>query len=1079
MSLKRAVDTPLLYADDSLSLDDRSERTIGEQDQSAGLLIPEEDKAQRDITIGDLQKFLQKDVLKKRHYKILPSYVLFLIVLLVQVSIELLDSESAITYIRDAGSRLEFGALNPAALTNDEGEDDATESPFSQIDSFSSYWEWLEAAVNQAWPVGTLVQDKASWGPNMAWSGPKDQPVDESKVSIPIGALVLRQFRVKPASCEYTEQRRMVNDTEVVETTCFGQYSRSQVSTEPYPSGNPLYLSNIDKPQGQYVNSIPIYGILENYITPEYAFTELLFVDQAHHPNTTSHLNKLKTSGWIDEATRAVALEAITYNQADSNFVFLSLLVERTTTDNFVPTFKSIPFHHLAFFDFERYVVFCCDIFIALYVLCDFSFLIFRLKFDKELLGPTAGFGLWGVFQCVMLYHFCLTYYYRIILWYQSWIIDDSYYSDDHTREYFDRESTFLDIQTRTEHSQALLAWHRLAQYAYYFDEWKTLCAGCVVFSTLRIFSFIQYNEGLNILTETIKTAIGDLFGVILLACIVVVGFGWTATFLYGDFIEDFRSFQLSVGSLTRTLVSGEVPQFDEMLIFYGWQTRVLVIVYYCLASLILLNMVLGIITGAFSSVQDASQHQDRWNFKEWCEGVIDSIKFKVAGGTRPCRPVLTKEILKELDRQDKMEKNPLSRHSGTESVTTSVKSSTVHKDALIFSPHLHQVPDEDDDDDGQSDDGRKNLYIRNCIHAVKALHIDTKTPRPGDTSAPDIDTPMPKEDFLTFIIKKNRIPFTYEDIDEIYDKASREVSASNKSVNQGARWASGILQNLMQIQSQVKKVQSIRSNTSKVGTALEISNNIHEELEMSVASAQQGLGICDCCVDGSDVAGNPCSKCQPLAAVGSETESEASFAEHKKICLRQHCSQMKLSAAPIPDARVEMLRLQELISVNATETVGAMNHILSSSSNIRPHMHEVRKRLEDWKAILKQDIIRCTLQSDIKPDVDTSMQKKLTVQNTRPSGGGILASVSKYEFPKDEKLKKRSQSVRQQQQQQQQSSFRAKPASGADGKSKKKSDKVTRIADSTTDNMATTHPRSQTTSILKRSVGSPLHSPQ
>ena len=1069
MSTKRADverEAPLLSAADSFSLDDRSERTMGEQD------IPEDiqqdhEKSQRDISIGDLQKFLQKDVLKRRHYRILPSYVIFLTVLAIQVSIELLDSESAVTYIRDAGTRLELGALNPTLLTNDEGEEDALKTPFSEISTYSSYWEWLENAVRQTWPAGTLRQDKASWGPNMAWSGPTNQPVDESKVGIPIGLFVLRQFRVKVTSCGYTEQRKMVNDTETIATECYAPYTRATASVEPYPKDNPLYLSNLDKPSGQYVDSIPIAGILGSYVTPEKAFTELLFVDQAHFPNITSHLLKLKTNAWIDQATRAVALETITYNQADSNFVFISLLVERTTTDNFVSSYKSIPFHHLAFFNFERYVVFCCDIFIVAYVLCDFTFLIFRLKYDKELLGPTAGFGLWGVFQCVMLCQFCLTYYYRIILWYQSWVIDDTYYSEDYTREFLDQETTTLDPITRFEHSQELLAWYRLSRYAYNFDQWKTLSAGCIVFSNLRMFSFIQYNEGLNILTETIKTAIGDLIGVILLACIVVVGFGWTATFLYGDFIEDFRSFQLAVGSLTRTLVSGEVPQFDEMLVFYGWQTRLLVVIYYILASLILLNMVLGIITGAFSSVQDASQHQDQSTFKQWLINLFGGIKLKLTGSTKQ-HPVLTREVLKELDRQDKVTKNT---RSGTESTTSSAG-----KKVLVVNPGINLIDDEDDEE--EDEESRKNRYIQNCIHAVKALQNDTKTPRPGDTSAPDVDTPMPRDDFLNFIIKKNRIPFTYEDVDEIYDKASREVSASNKSVNQGARWASGILQNLMQIQSQVKKVQSIRTNTAKVGEALDLSNSVHEELEISVAAAQQGLGICDCCADGSDVAGMPCSSCRESAPVLDEA-SEASVVENNNLCevtegsvvdnnnycLRRYCYQMKTSAEPLPEARNAMLSLQELISLNATETVGAMNHILNSSSNIRPHMHEVRRRLEDWKQILIRDINRCTLQGD-EIAVDDKRSHKLTVQNTR-SPGGLLASVSKFEHARDNPKKEFANRT-----------TRVQQPTEEIPKKKKKTNKITRIADDAVDSKAPIHSHPQA-SILKRPMGSPAHVPQ
>ena len=37
---------------------------------------------------------------------------------------------------------------------------------------------------------------------------------------------------------------------------------------------------------------------------------------------------------------------------------------------------------------------------------------------------------------------------------------------------------------------------------------------GCIVLSYLRVFSFLQFYELLNILTETIKLAVGELLGV-------------------------------------------------------------------------------------------------------------------------------------------------------------------------------------------------------------------------------------------------------------------------------------------------------------------------------------------------------------------------------------------------------------------------------------------------------------------------------------------------------------------------------------------------------------------------------------
>eukprot|EP00666_Eupelagonemidae_sp_cell4sb_P016288 gene16288-4984_t len=73
----------------------------------------------------------------------------------------------------------------------------------------------------------------------------------------------------------------------------------------------------------------------------------------------------------------------------------------------------------------------------------------------------------------------------------------------------------------------------RARVYANYSDKTATMMALCAILGFLKIFIFAQFNDRLNILTETIKLAVGDLFGVVVLVSVVLIGFSLSANMLY------------------------------------------------------------------------------------------------------------------------------------------------------------------------------------------------------------------------------------------------------------------------------------------------------------------------------------------------------------------------------------------------------------------------------------------------------------------------------------------------------------------------------------------------------------------
>ena len=314
-------------------------------------------KKKVEITVGDLVKYLTKDVSKKRQTNSVRFYFLFLVTFTAVLALERLGNQER-TFFRDISIRRQLNAVGTNFMNTE-----ADPSTFHSINSYESLWGWLIPAIESIWPVGTLKEPIGGPGnPDMTWTGPSTLAADPERVNIPLGLILLRQFRVRPEPCDFGAQlQALPNDLQASlalnASSCFPVYSDQVISTDSYSHNGQEFVCNNNQTKGLYLNSIRRSGAVHTYNEPSKAFSEILYTEQSFERSIHPRLTDLQKNKWVDEATRAVLVEMVTYNQADGNFVFTSLLIERLATNNYIPSLKSIPFDFLVLWSAQNHAI--------------------------------------------------------------------------------------------------------------------------------------------------------------------------------------------------------------------------------------------------------------------------------------------------------------------------------------------------------------------------------------------------------------------------------------------------------------------------------------------------------------------------------------------------------------------------------------------------------------------------------------------------------------------------------------------------------------------------------------------------
>ncbi len=122
-----------------------------------------------------------------------------------------------------------------------------------------------------------------------------------------------------------------------------------------------------------------------------------------------------------------------------------------------------------------------------------------------------------------------------------------------------------------------------------------------IFLSTLKIFKYFEFQDRLNVLTRTIATAWTDLYHFLVMFIVIFIGFGIIGYLLFGTALQSYSTignglqatFELVIGNYDLQSIM-RIDITLSLIYFY---------VFVFLVSIVLLNVLLAILMGAYSEV--------------------------------------------------------------------------------------------------------------------------------------------------------------------------------------------------------------------------------------------------------------------------------------------------------------------------------------------------------------------------------------------------------------------------------------------------------------------------------------------
>ncbi|KAJ9443964.1 hypothetical protein DIPPA_21892 [Diplonema papillatum] len=540
---------------------------------------------EKEISVQQLLTFLLRDVEKTKHYRRLPFYIAFLAVMTTLVALtglgglsynERADHNTAVTYLFRRDELLDVRSAN-------------------------HMWQWLHRAVTTVWIdasvhetaaeiCGTLPTEAACLEPCM-WLAFNATCVRDTLGSqnIGLGFLLLRQWRVRASPCAVKAavhalpqdlRDRIV--TGAFAEPCSPTYSASAASTSAY--GASLEFESDASVDGKRHLGVDLKTSIRSYGTGS-QFSQVFSFDQPLSA-AVANLTKLELTGWVTRETRAVALSSVYYNPSSQTFVSNDAFVEVFHTGKFRSGYVGRPFSVLSFDTVSLRALFAFDV---MHVVLCLPMLLWSFahtiqdNFTWMKAPGSTPIGLWEIYEALHITCHVFTAYYRITLWVASLQMTKSeFYEDDP----FPDGKMFNHLTDFSEGWMTGWAW----------------AGASIVLSYLRIFKYLQYNQRLCVLSETIRTAAGDLAGMSVIFTVVLAAYAFGGTMLYGWEVEQFMSFGSSCAYLLQVLFSGEVIDglWQELLKMHPVWTPLYMLTYFLLSWVVLLNMVIAALSNSF-----------------------------------------------------------------------------------------------------------------------------------------------------------------------------------------------------------------------------------------------------------------------------------------------------------------------------------------------------------------------------------------------------------------------------------------------------------------------------------------------
>eukprot|EP01079_Euglenida_sp_SAG-EU17-18_P004411 gene4411-801_t len=122
----------------------------------------------------------------------------------------------------------------------------------------------------------------------------------------------------------------------------------------------------------------------------------------------------------------------------------------------------------------------------------------------------------------------------------------------------------------------------------------------------LKVFKFFAISPLTSLMTDTIKDSLQGIISLLLYVFMITVAFSMMASVLYGNHLDDYRTFLRTISSLSRMVLGDfdyqELQRVDEEM------TALFFLLFMVVVWIVVMNLIIGIISEGFASAQQKQQ---------------------------------------------------------------------------------------------------------------------------------------------------------------------------------------------------------------------------------------------------------------------------------------------------------------------------------------------------------------------------------------------------------------------------------------------------------------------------------------
>eukprot|EP01064_Diplonema_japonicum_P024747 TRINITY_DN3543_c3_g1_i1.p1 TRINITY_DN3543_c3_g1~~TRINITY_DN3543_c3_g1_i1.p1 ORF type:complete len:891 (+),score=70.81 TRINITY_DN3543_c3_g1_i1:63-2735(+) len=428
---------------------------------------------------------------------------------------------------------------------------------FHKVTTPKLLWQWIRSTAKHLWLRDITPQN------------------------YPLGYFLLRQYRV--SRDRFSPDNMISPDFKaLLPGYVFPDWANNEASREPYGPG----LQYI--PNSMVQNPISVLTVsteFHSYDDPADAFTIPVSMT-TDLSSVLQQIDDLEVNKWVDNSTRIVIIDILTYNPSVGSFAGNHLFVEFFATGSSSAASKAYPFQILNLdTHFNRFLLAMdCGVILGTIVVMLQMFSTIHTNYQLGEIWISA----WEIYDSFIIGFIITAYTFRLWMWIEGPILVNS-----------------DEIPSASQPNLAMFT--SLFQYGYKYERSSTYLAVAITMVWLRFLRVLQHTGRLGVLSLTIKYAAGELFSLMVIYIVVLTGYALGATALFGADFSAMSSIQNSIGYLLRLTISAEIgADWDRLSEIHPAWVWPFMGSFMTLCWLILLNMVLAIVSGSFAAVQHA-----------------------------------------------------------------------------------------------------------------------------------------------------------------------------------------------------------------------------------------------------------------------------------------------------------------------------------------------------------------------------------------------------------------------------------------------------------------------------------------